>query len=210
MEAYKSRVLKRLHTALDFGGFFFDGFDFANVLLYHLKGRDTEAAITLLCLILVMGNFLAVPVRLTLKLGSNAGEALVKLGKKYFPDAIENGSRFLNWAGGKIDDVWRWIQKKLGRAGAEGITEINPNEIIFSQSSVNGSSEIIASMKQNGWKGGPIDVVKMPDGAYTTIDNTRVVSAREAGINVQAIIHNYNDPLPIEYVERFTTSAMTC
>ncbi len=54
-------------------------------------------------------------------------------------------------------------------------------------------------------KGGPIDVVKMPDGAYTTIDNTRVVSAREAGINVQAIIHNYNDPLPIEYVERFTT-----
>ena len=67
---------------------------------------------------------------------------------------MENGSRFLNWAGGKIDDVWRWIQKKLGRAGAEGITEINPNEIRFSQSSVNGSREIIASMKQNGWKGG--------------------------------------------------------
>lgn len=46
-------------------------------------------------------------------------------------------------------------------------------------------------MKQNGWKGNPIDVVKMPDGVYTTIDNTRVVSAREAGIDVQAIVHNY-------------------
>lgn len=60
-------------------------------------------------------------------------------------------------------------------------------------------------MRQNGWKGDPIDVVKMPDGVYTTIDNTRVVSAREAGIDVQATIHNYNDSLPIEYDERFTT-----
>ena len=118
-EVYKNRALRWLHTALDVGGILFDGFDYVNVLLYHFEGRDTEAAITLLCLLPVMGNFLAIPVRLTLKLGSNAGEALVKLGKKYFPDAIENGSRFLNWAGGKIDDVWRWIQKKLGKAGVE-------------------------------------------------------------------------------------------
>ena len=60
-------------------------------------------------------------------------------------------------------------------------------------------------MKRSGWKGDPIDIVQMPDGVYTTIDNTRVVSARKAGIDVQATIHNYNDPLPIEYVERFTT-----
>ena len=118
-EVYKNRALKWLHTALDVGGILFDGFDYVNVLLYHFEGRDTEAAITLLCLIPVMGNFLALPVRLTLKLGSNAGEALVKLGKKYLPDLMENGSRFLNWAGGKIDDVWRWIQKKLGKAGIE-------------------------------------------------------------------------------------------
>ncbi len=116
-----NRALKWLHTALDFGGFFFDGFDFVNVLLYHFEGRDTEAAITLLCLIPGMGNFLALPVRLTLKLGDNAGEALIKLGKKYLPDLMENGSRFLDWAGGKIDDVWRWIQKKLGKAGADEI-----------------------------------------------------------------------------------------
>lgn len=93
---------------------------------------------------------------------------------------------------------------KRGTVPEGGTVTINPNEIRYSQSSVNGSNEIIDSMKQNGWKGDPIDVVEMPDGVYTTIDNTRVVSAREAGIDVQAI-HNYNDPLPIEYVERFTT-----
>ena len=100
---------------------------------------------------------------------------------------------------GQIKDK---IKNKVGKGDT---ATINPNEIRYSQSSVNGSSEIIDSMKQNGWKGDPIDVVEMPDGVYTTIDNTRVVSAREAGIDVQATIHNYNDPLPIEYVERFTT-----
>ena len=89
--------------------------------------------------------------------------------------------------------------------GKGGTAKINPNEIRYSQSSVNGSSEITDSMKRSGWKGDPIDIVQMPDGVYTTIDNTRVVSARKAGIDVQATIHNYNDPLPIEYVERFTT-----
>ena len=108
-EVYKNRALKWLHTALDVGGILFDGFDYVNVLLYHFEGRDTEAAITLLCLIPGIANFLTLPIRLTVKLGSNAGEALVKLGKKYLPDLMENGSRFLNWAGGKIDDVWRWI-----------------------------------------------------------------------------------------------------
>ncbi len=128
-EVYKNRALKWLHTALDVGGILFDGFDYVNVLLYHFEGRDTEAAITLLCLLPVMGNFLAIPVRLTLKLGDNAGEALIKFGKKYLPDLMENGSRFLNWAGGKIDDVWRWIQKKLGKAIGKG--KLNPERIEY-------------------------------------------------------------------------------
>lgn len=45
------------------------------------------------------------------------------------------------------------------------------NEIRYSQSSVNGSNDIIQSMRESGWKGEPIDVVEMPDGIYTTIDN---------------------------------------
>ena len=60
-------------------------------------------------------------------------------------------------------------------------------------------------MKQNGWKGDPIDAVRMPDGKLTTIDNTRVLVARNAGIDVKANVYNYNDLLPANLVERFTT-----
>ena len=105
--------------------------------------------------------------------------------------------------------AWKEGRSVRGVGGGSGAgnntTNINPKDIRFSQSSVNGSEEIIESMKKNGWKGDPIDVVQMPDAVYTTIDNTRVVSAREAGINVQANVHGYNDPLPTEYIERFTT-----
>ena len=60
-------------------------------------------------------------------------------------------------------------------------------------------------MKANGWKGDPIGVVKMPGGKLTTIDNTRVAVAREVGIEVQATIRNYKDPLPTNLIDRFTT-----
>lgn len=89
--------------------------------------------------------------------------------------------------------------------GVRQPVSVNANEIRFSQSSVNGADEIISSMKANGWKGDPIDVVKMSDGKLTTIDNTRVVAAREAGIDAQAIIHDANELLPESLIDRFTT-----
>lgn len=96
----------------------------------------------------------------------------------------------------------------LRRKGFEGVRQpvaVNANEIRFSQSSVNGADEIISSMKTNGWKGNPIDVIKMSDGKLTTIDNTRVVAARKAGIDVQAIIHDSSELLPESLIDRFTT-----
>ncbi|HEX8967830.1 MAG TPA: RHS repeat-associated core domain-containing protein, partial [Chloroflexota bacterium] len=84
-------------------------------------------------------------------------------------------------------------------------TSLKPSSIRYSQSSVNGASEIIASMQDNGWVGDPIDVVQMPDGNLTTVDNTRVVAANEAGIDVQAEIHPFDEPLPEDQVGRFTT-----
>ena len=45
-----------------------------------------------------------------------------------------------------------------------------------------------------------IDVVKMPDSEYTIIDNTHIVSACEAEINVQA-----NGHVSSQYIERFTS-----
>jgi RHS repeat-associated protein len=95
--------------------------------------------------------------------------------------------------------------QKVCRMGANASQSINPNSIRFSQSSVNGSGDLTKSMQANGWKGDAIDVVKMGDGGLTTIDNTRVLSASRAGVNVQANIHNATDSLPANFVERFTT-----
>lgn len=70
---------------------------------------------------------------------------------------------------------------------------------------MNGAAKIIESMNANGWVGDPIDVVRMPDSGLTTIDNTRVVAAHQAGIDVQALIHGFDDLLPPEFIDRFIT-----
>ena len=83
--------------------------------------------------------------------------------------------------------------------------ELNPNEVRYSQSSVNNAGGLTKSMNENGWKGDPIDVVRMSDGGLTTIDNTRVLAASRTNVNVQARVHDGNSPLPTEFIERFTT-----
>jgi hypothetical protein len=65
----------------------------------------------------------------------------------------------------------------------------------------------VASMKANGWMGAPIDVVRMADGTVVTLDNTRVLAAGQAGINVQAVVHDAGEALPPSQIQRFTTSA---
>lgn len=86
------------------------------------------------------------------------------------------------------------------------VSDINPNKIRYSQSSVNGAENIVQSMKQNGWRGAAIDVVRMPDSKLTTIDNTRVLAARKVGIDVKANVYNYDELLPNSgLIERFTT-----
>jgi hypothetical protein len=49
---------------------------------------------------------------------------------------------------------------------------------------------------KNGWKGDPIDVVRMADGELTSIGNTRVLAARYTDTPIQARVRNYDDPLP--------------
>ena len=87
--------------------------------------------------------------------------------------------------------------------------ELDPKTIRFSQSSVNGAADLTHSMRKNGWTGDPIDVVRMSDGKLTTIDNTRVLAASRAGINVKARIHDGSSSLPNEFIERFTTKKGT-
>ena len=83
---------------------------------------------------------------------------------------------------------------------------VSSSGIRFSQSSANGAAEIEASMRANGWVGDAINVVRMRDGGLTSLDNTRLLAAKRAGIDVQANIHAFDDALPAGMVERFTTA----
>jgi uncharacterized NAD-dependent epimerase/dehydratase family protein len=66
----------------------------------------------------------------------------------------------------------------------------SPDVIKFSQSSVNGVEELTENMRKIGWpdSAGAIDVVKMVDGTLVTVDNTRVLAASRAGVNVKATV----------------------
>ena len=120
---------------------------------------------------------------------------------------VYGGGDFLKNAAKHGDEAIDALKQaeKIDDAAKGAGNVINPNEIRFSQSSVNGADEITASMKANGWRGEPIDVVKMPDGKLTSVDNTRVASARQAGIDIRANVHGYNDPLTPDQMSRFAT-----
>jgi hypothetical protein len=53
-------------------------------------------------------------------------------------------------------------------------------------------------MRASGWVGEPIDVVRMPDGELTSVDNTRLLAAKNASIDVRANVHEFGDPIPAE------------
>lgn len=81
-------------------------------------------------------------------------------------------------------------------SGEARAAAINPAAIRFSQSSVSEVDGIAASMRADGWQGPPIDVVRMDDGALTAFDNTRVLAASRAGIDVQAVIREAAEAFP--------------
>jgi RHS repeat-associated protein len=75
---------------------------------------------------------------------------------------------------------------------------IRPESIRFSQKTINGPEfeNLIVSMKTKGWQGDAIDVVKMKDNMYTSLDNKRLAAARDVGIDIKANVHNYDDVFP--------------
>jgi len=88
---------------------------------------------------------------------------------------------------------------------SSNVQVIPTNEISFSQSSVNDLSPIVSSMRENGWSGPAVNVVKLGENQYGTLDNTRVLAAHEAGIDVHANVHNADELLTPEEVRGFTT-----
>ena len=73
-----------------------------------------------------------------------------------------------------------WGRSASVRGGAVAANTVPASTVRFSQGSVNGAAEIEASMRANGWVGDAIDVVRMPDGGLTSLDNTRLLAANGA------------------------------
>lgn len=98
-----------------------------------------------------------------------------------------------------------WMYHSLKGGGI--IKRVNPSMVKFSQSSVNGWGNITENMSKSGWRWWlePIDIVRMKDGTLITLDNTRLLAAHDAQIEIRAIIRNYNDPLPKDFINRFKT-----
>ena len=87
-----------------------------------------------------------------------------------------------------------------------GRQTIDPTRTSFSQATVsyqkrgkdyNYDSMVSEMKKQRKWIGEPVDVVNMPGRVPTSMDNTRIMAAREAGVKVEANVHNFNDFIPI-------------
>jgi hypothetical protein len=75
-------------------------------------------------------------------------------------------------------------------------TVLDDDVIRFSQRNVRKNLYTrVASMRKRGWQEDPIDVVRMPDGVFTSVDNTRLLAARLTGTRVHANIHNFSDPI---------------
>ncbi|MDX1552665.1 MAG: RHS repeat-associated core domain-containing protein, partial [Marinobacter sp.] len=96
------------------------------------------------------------------------------------------------------------------------IQTFDPREVAFSQNTVSFNKidratgqtytfdDLVESMKLNGWQGDPVDVVRMPDGGITSMDNTRILAARRAGIDVHARVRSPADELTPGETMRFT------
>lgn len=114
---------------------------------------------------------------------------------------------------GRIADVAEDFSYALRASGAQSTwrTQLDPTEISFSQATVayqkkNSTlnyDDLVQSMKKNGWQGEPVDVVRMPDGAPTSVDNTRILAAREAGIKIDTNLRGYNEPISDDQARRF-------
>lgn len=66
-------------------------------------------------------------------------------------------------------------------------------------------------MRENGYKGDPIDVVEMDD-AFVTLDHTRPAVAREQGIeSIPARVHSPDEALPQDMIrnQRFGAESKT-
>jgi hypothetical protein len=122
------------------------------------------------------------------KVIAKTGKVLYKIGGKYYTK-LKNG-KYLNVSSSiTIDPAKvRHSQKTVSFKKKRGDTEYTYDDIKN-------------SMQKEGWQGEPIDVVEMPDGELTSIDNTRVRAAKETNTPIKANIRKHDEPLPDDIIK---------
>lgn len=94
---------------------------------------------------------------------------------------------------------------------------IDPTRLSFSQATVSHQkggkaynyNSMVDSMKREGWNGDLVDIVIMPNDTVTSMDNTRILAAREANIDLKAKVRDFNTPLTKAESERFKVNGKT-
>ena len=112
------------------------------------------------------------------------------------------------WGAEYIDEGVKFPTPRTGTVDANSV-RFSQNSVSYNKvDRVTGNAytydQLVESMRKEGWKGDPVDVVRMPDSRLTSLDNTRIRAAREAGIEAQTRQHNADDRLSGEEIDRFT------
>jgi len=75
------------------------------------------------------------------------------------------------------------------------VVRLPPGGARFSQKSVSAFADRERWLRW-GWAGTPLDVVVMPDGLLTSVDNRRLLAAARWRVAPQARVHAFDEPLP--------------
>lgn len=128
-------------------------------------------------------------------------EAIANIGKKY-------GSK----TAATITNNFYRDNDSITEAFNYGKTiSLDPTKLSFSQATVSyqkggkhyNYESMVKSMQKDGWNGDPVDIVIMPNGTATSMDNTRILAAREANVSVKAKVRDFNTPLTSAEKDRF-------
>ena len=102
------------------------------------------------------------------------------------------------------------LDKGLGELGSLKVftnagKTIKSASIRFTQNTVNDFGLAVDRVATGLYD--PIDIVKMGDGIYSTVDNTRLLAAQKLGVNIKSNAHLFGDALPESMLQRFKNNA---
>ena len=87
--------------------------------------------------------------------------------------------------------------KVLTKAGKTVNKTFSTASIRTTQTTVNGVEKYVEQFKKAGkYDAEPVDIVKMEDGIYSSVDHARLMAAEQLGLKAEANAHNFNDPIP--------------